>query len=77
ITSTLAGQIVMEGYLHIRLPLWQRRLLTRAVTLIPILIIGMLVGFSDAAFENLIIYAQVALSIALPFTLLPLVALTN
>ena len=67
----------MEGYLHIRLPLWQRRLLTRAVTLIPILIIGMLVGFSDAAFENLIIYAQVALSIALPFTLLPLVALTN
>ncbi|MFW4406640.1 Nramp family divalent metal transporter [Lactiplantibacillus paraplantarum] len=77
ITSTLAGQIVMEGYLHIRLPLWQRRLLTRAVTLIPILIIGAIVGFSDAAFENLIIYAQVALSIALPFTLLPLVALTN
>ncbi|MCT3283298.1 divalent metal cation transporter MntH [Lactiplantibacillus pentosus] len=77
ITSTLAGQIVMEGYLHIRLPLWQRRLLTRAVTLIPILIIGFMVGFSDAAFENLIIYAQVALSVALPFTLLPLVALTN
>lgn len=77
ITSTLAGQIVMEGYLHIRLPLWQRRLLTRAVTLIPILIIGFMVGFSDAAFENLIIYAQVTLSVALPFTLLPLVALTN
>ncbi|WP_457952151.1 Nramp family divalent metal transporter [Lactiplantibacillus pentosus] len=77
ITSTLAGQIVMEGYLHIRLPLWQRRLLTWAVTLIPILIIGFMVGFSDAAFENLIIYAQVALSVALPFTLLPLVALTN
>ncbi|WP_423716849.1 Nramp family divalent metal transporter [Lactiplantibacillus pentosus] len=77
ITSTLAGQIVMEGYLHIRLPLWQRRLLIRAVTLIPILIIGFMVGFSDAAFENLIIYAQVALSVALPFTLLPLVALTN
>lgn len=77
ITSTLAGQIVMEGYLHIRLPLWQRRLLTRAVTLIPILIIGFMVGFSDAAFENLIIYAQVALNVALPFTLLPLVALTN
>ena len=68
----------MEGYLHIRLPLWQRRLIAyRSVTLIPILIIGMLVGFSDAAFESLIIYAQVALSIALPFTLLPLVALTN
>jgi len=77
ITSTLAGQIVMEGYLHIRLPLWQRRLLTRCVTLIPIIIIGCVVGFSDTAFENLIIYAQVALSIALPFTLLPLVALTS
>lgn len=77
ITSTLAGQIVMEGYLHIRLPLWQRRLLTRLVTLIPIIIIGLLVGFNDQAFENLIIYAQVALSIALPFTLLPLVALTT
>ena len=77
ITSTLAGQIVMEGYLHIRLPLWQRRLLTRCVTLIPILLLGFLVGFNDQAFENLIIYAQVALSIALPFTMLPLVILTS
>ncbi|WP_338209270.1 Nramp family divalent metal transporter [Lactiplantibacillus paraxiangfangensis] len=77
ITSTLAGQIVMEGYLHIRLPLWQRRLLTRCVTLIPILIIGFMVGFSDQAFEALIIDAQVALSVALPFTMLPLVALTS
>lgn len=77
ITSTLAGQIVMEGYLHIRLPLWQRRLLTRLVTLIPIFIIGWAVGFTDQAFENLIIYAQVALSIALPFTLYPMVALTS
>ncbi|MFC6179941.1 Nramp family divalent metal transporter [Lactiplantibacillus daowaiensis] len=77
ITSTLAGQIVMEGYLHIRLPLWQRRLLTRLVTLVPIFIIGWAVGFTDQAFENLIIYAQVALSIALPFTLYPMVALTG
>ena len=77
ITSTLAGQIVMEGYLHIRLPLWQRRLLTRLVTLIPIIIIGCLVGFQDQTFENLIIYAQVALSVALPFTLFPMVKLTS
>ncbi|GEO69439.1 Nramp family divalent metal transporter [Levilactobacillus acidifarinae] len=77
ITSTLSGQIVMEGYLHIRLPLWERRLLTRAVTLVPILIIGFLVGFSDAAFEQLIVYAQIALSIALPLTLFPLVRLTS
>lgn len=77
ITSTLSGQIVMEGFLHIRLPLWERRLLTRAVTLVPILIIGFLVGFSDAAFEELIVYAQIALSIALPLTLFPLVRLTS
>ena len=77
ITSTLAGQIVMEGYLNIKLALWQRRLLTRMVTLIPILIIGFLVHFNEKIFESMIVYAQIALSIALPFTLFPLVFLTN
>lgn len=76
ITSTLSGQIVMEGYLNIRLPLWQRRLLTRFVTLIPILIIGFLVGFNESDFEDMIVYAQIALSIALPFTLFPMILLT-
>ena len=77
ITSTLSGQIVMEGYLNIRLPLWQRRLLTRLVTLIPILAIGFIVGFNENDFENLIVYAQIALSIALPFTLFPMIILTS
>ncbi|QVI37380.1 Nramp family divalent metal transporter [Lacticaseibacillus casei] len=77
IASTLAGQIVMEGYLNIQMPLWERRLLTRAVTLIPIMIIGFIMGFSEHNFEQVIVYAQVALSIALPFTLFPLVALTD
>jgi len=77
ITSTLSGQIVMEGYLNIRLPLWQRRLLTRFVTLIPIMIIGFMVGFNEKDFENLIVYAQIVLSIALPFTLFPMIFLTN
>lgn len=77
ITSTLSGQIVMEGFLNIRLPLWQRRLLTRFVTLIPILIIGFLVNFNEQDFENLIVYAQIALSIALPFTLFPMILLTS
>ena len=77
ITSTLAGQIVMEGYINIRLPLWKRRLLTRFVTLIPILIIGFIIHFDETQFEQLIIYAQVVLSIALPFTLFPLVAITG
>ncbi|WP_283679511.1 Nramp family divalent metal transporter [Lentilactobacillus sp. Marseille-Q4993] len=77
ITSTLSGQIVMEGYLHIRLPLWQRRLLTRFVTLIPILIVGYMVGFDEKVFENMIVYAQISLSIALPLTLFPMVAITS
>ncbi|WP_119318623.1 Nramp family divalent metal transporter [Companilactobacillus formosensis] len=77
ITSTLSGQIVMEGFLNIRLPLWQRRLLTRFVTLIPILIIGFLVNFNEQDFENLIVYAQIALSIVLPFTLFPMILLTS
>lgn len=76
ITSTLSGQIVMEGYLNIRLPLWQRRLLTRFVTLIPILVIGFLVDFNEQDFEDMIVYAQIALSIALPFTLFPMILLT-
>lgn len=77
ITSTLAGQIVMEGFINIRLPLWKRRLLTRAVTLVPILIIDFMINFNEEQFEQLIIYAQIVLSIALPFTLYPLVALTG
>ncbi|AWD63096.1 manganese transporter [Limosilactobacillus reuteri] len=77
ITSTLAGQIVMEGFINIRLPLWKRRLLTRAVTLVPILIIGFMINFNEEQFEQLIIYAQIVLSIALPFMLYPLVALTG
>lgn len=77
ITSTLAGQIVMEGYINIRLPLWKRRLLTRFVTLIPIIIIGCVIKFNETQFEQLIIYAQIVLSVALPFTLFPLVAITS
>lgn len=77
ITSTLSGQIVMEGYLNIRLPLWQRRILTRIVTLIPILIIGFIVHFNEKIFENMIVYAQIALSITLPFVLFPLVFITS
>jgi len=57
--------------------LWQRRLLTRFVTLIPILIIGFMVNFTEQDFEDLIVYAQIALSIALPFTLFPMIFLTN
>lgn len=74
ITATLAGQIVMEGFLRLRLPAWGRRLLTRGVALVPALLI---IGFygSDAA-TGLLVFSQVALSLQLPFAVIPLVRFT-
>jgi len=71
LTATLAGQIVMEGFLHIRLPQWQRRLLTRSLALVPALLTVLLLG--DRATGQLLILSQVVLSLQLPFAVLPLV----
>lgn len=67
----------MEGYINLRLPLWKRRLLTRLVTLIPLIIIGCCIHFNEQEFEQLIIIAQIILSVALPFTLFPLIIITS
>ncbi len=71
LTATLAGQIVMEGFLQIRLPQWQRRLLTRSLALVPALLTVLLLG--DQATGQLLILSQVVLSLQLPFAVLPLV----
>ena len=71
LTATLAGQIVMEGFLEIRLPQWQRRLLTRCLALVPALLTVLLLG--DRATGQLLILSQVVLSLQLPFAVLPLV----
>ena len=71
LTATLAGQIVMEGFLQIRLPQWQRRLLTRCLALVPALLTVLLLG--DRATGQLLILSQVVLSLQLPFAVLPLV----
>lgn len=71
LTATLAGQIVMEGFLKIRLPQWQRRLLTRCLALVPALLTVLLLG--DRATGQLLILSQVVLSLQLPFAVLPLV----
>ena len=71
LTATLAGQIVMEGFLEIRLPQWQRRLLTRCLALVPALISVLLLG--DRATSQLLILSQVVLSLQLPFAVVPLV----
>jgi len=71
VTATLAGQIVMEGFLHIRLPHWMRRLITRAIAIVPVVVVTALYGESGTA--KLLIASQVVLSMQLPFAVIPLV----
>jgi manganese transport protein len=61
ITGTLAGQVVMEGFLDLRLPLWQRRLLTRGMALIPALVTVLLLG--EGATNQLLVLSEVVLSL--------------
>jgi len=75
ITGTLAGQVVMEGFLHIRLKPWLRRLITRTVAIIPTVIITILYGARGTG--KLIILSQVILSLQLSFAVFPLVAFTS
>ncbi|MDX5014649.1 divalent metal cation transporter, partial [Streptococcus suis] len=64
ITGTLTGQIVMEGFLHFKLPQWLIRLCTRLLTLLPIFAIALLVGGEENTLDQLIVYSQVFLSLA-------------
>lgn len=73
VTATLAGQVVMEGFLDLRLPDWQRRLLTRSVALIPAM--ATVVWLGDQATAQLLVLSQVVLSLQLPFAVIPLVHL--
>jgi manganese transport protein len=75
ITGTLAGQIVMEGFLNIRLRPWLRRLITRAIAIVPAVIVTYLYGESGTA--QLLILSQVILSLQLSFAVFPLVIFTS
>ncbi|RIO47056.1 divalent metal cation transporter, partial [Staphylococcus pasteuri] len=77
ITGTLAGQIVMEGFLRFRLPNWLRRLITRSLAIIPVIICLIIFNGNEAKIEQLLVFSQVFLSIALPFTLIPLQLATS
>jgi manganese transport protein len=70
-TGTLAGQIVMEGYLHLRINPWVRRLLTRLLAIIPALIIILI--FGESRVDDLIVFSQVILSVQLGFAVIPLI----
>jgi manganese transport protein len=71
VTATLAGQIVMEGFLDLRLPNWARRLLTRGIAIVPVIVVTAIYGERGTA--DLLVFSQVVLSMQLPFAVIPLV----
>ncbi len=75
LTGTLAGQIVMEGFLNIRIRPWLRRLITRMIAIIPAAIVAIAYGESGTA--KLLVLSQVVLSMQLSFAVFPLVAFTS
>jgi manganese transport protein len=75
LTGTLAGQIVMEGFLDLRLRPWMRRLLTRAIAIVPAAVVSVLYGERGTA--QLLVLSQVILSLQLPFAVWPLVRFTG
>ena len=75
LTATLAGQIVMEGFLQMRLPAWMRRLATRLLAIVPALIA--ILWFGEASTGRLLVLSQVVLSLQLSFAVVPLVIFTS
>ncbi len=75
LTATLAGQIVMEGFLHLRLPSWLRRLATRMLAIAPAVITIIL--FGEESTGSLLVFSQVILSLQLSFAVFPLVMFTS
>ena len=82
ITGTLTGQVIMEGFIHMKLPTWLRRLVTRLISVIPVVICVMITSKKGTleeheALNNLMNNSQVFLAFALPFSMIPLLMMTN
>ena len=75
LTGTLAGQIVMEGFLNWRMPAWARRLVTRLVAVVPAFFV--IAHFGETKVTDLLVLSQVILSFQLPFAVFPLVQITS
>jgi len=75
LTGTMAGQIVMEGFLNLRIPQWVRRLITRGLAIIPAVIVAGLYG--EGGTGRLLVFSQVVLSLQLSFAVVPLVQFTS
>ena len=74
VTATMAGQIVMEGFLNIRLAPWLRRLITRGLAIVPAAVVT--IAYGQAGTGKLLILSQVILGLQLPFAIVPLVLIT-
>jgi manganese transport protein len=74
-TGTIAGQVIMEGFLRIKIACWQRRVITRVLALVPALV-GVLV-LGPHSVGKLLVLSQVVLSLQLPFAMFPLIRLTS
>ncbi|HAW87702.1 MAG TPA: divalent metal cation transporter, partial [Enterococcus sp.] len=82
ITGTLTGQVITEGFIHMRIPIWLRRLVTRLLSVIPVLICVLFTSTKGTieehtALNNLMNESQVFLAFALPFSMIPLLMMTN
>lgn len=77
ITGTLTGQIVMEGFINLSVPLWVRRVISRGLAITPVILCIYIWGDRENIVENLLVYTQVFLSIALPISMIPLILLTS
>lgn len=75
VTATMAGQIVMEGFINFRIQPWLRRLITRGIAIVPTIIVTLLYGNKGTA--HLLILSQVVLSLQLPFAIVPLIMFTS
>jgi manganese transport protein len=75
LTGTISGQIVMEGFLNIKMRPWLRRMMTRAIALVPAVIVIAIAG--DKGTYRLLIFSQVVLSLQLPFAIIPLIHFTS
>ena len=75
LTGTLAGQIVMEGFLDIRLKPWLRRLITRLIAIAPAIVVT--VGWGESGIARLLVLSQVVLSMQLSFAVFPLAMFTS
>jgi manganese transport protein len=75
LTGTIAGQVIMDGFLRKKIPCYQRRLITRVLALVPALIGVLMMG--DAAVGKLLVWSQVVLSLQLPLAMWPLIRMTS